>query len=323
MLDAPPLENIRSQLHGSANSRLRCESLMTSAHLPRQASATLDLNSCSQPSDFDHSRATAGLAAGPSHRPVSGSMASTSYLQPLQVNNLQHVSSSPSQPPPSYVIELDDDSPLPMRHQQHSSLFSSSRHQNSRHQNSRHQNSSLQHQNSGNLVDLTGSPPVTRLPTRQPSSKIDLDSIGSGSLRCSSSNLGSQQPRNIRPPQQHQQQAQRSRPRQRAGDSVSSRSLHGNMGALQPGRLGSCTADSSGAPNSMFSHEAGDFLDVSGLRSSQRGGNSSLSSLQSTHRSSIAAPRGHGAHTNEQRSFLVLHQSCLVEPLLPDSHKSY
>ena len=295
MLDAPPLENIRSSLYGRANSLPRCERLVTSAHLPSEASATLDLNSSSQPSDFRHSRATASLAAGPSHRQLSCGMASTSYLWPQQVNSLQHVPSSSSQPPPSSVIELDDDSPLPMRHQQHSNMFSSSTHQNSR----------LQHQNSGNLVDLTGSPPVTRFPIRQPSNTIDLDSIGSSSLRRSSSDLESQQARHIKPRQQRrQQQAQRPYPGHRAN--VSSSSLNGDMGALQPGRLGSCAAKSSGATNSMFSHEAGDFLDISGLRSSQLGGNSSSSSLQPTHRSSIGASRGHGVHTNEQRSVFVL-----------------
>lgn len=296
MLDAPPLENIRSSLYGRANFLPRCERLVTSAHLPSEASGTLDLNSSSQPSDFCHSRATASLAAGPSHRQLSCGMASTSYLWPQQDNSLQHVPSSSSQPPPSSVIELDDDSPLPMRHQQHSNMFSSSRHQNSR----------LQHQNSGNLVDLTGSPPVTRFPIRQPSNRIDLDSIGSGSLRRSSSDLESQQARHIKSRQQRrQQQAQRPCPGHRAGDSVFSSSLYGNMGALQPGRLGSCAAESSGATNSMSSHEAGDFLDISGLWSSQLGGNNSSSSLQPTHRSSIGASRGHGVHTNEQRSVFV------------------
>ena len=301
MLDAPPLENIRSSLYDRPNSLSRSESLVTSAHLPRQASATLDLNS-SQPSDFNDSRATAGLEASPSHRQLSGNMASTSYLRPVQVNNQQPVSSSTSQPPASYVIELDDDSPLPMRHQQHSNMFSSSR----------HQHSSLQQHKSANLVDLTGSPPVTRLPIRQPSNRIDLDSIGSGSLRRSSSDLGNQQTRNTRLQQQHQQQAQRSRPEHRAGDSVSSHSLYGNMGALQPGRLRSCAADSSGALNSMFSHEAGDFLDISGLQSSPRARNSSSSSLQPTHRSSIATSRGHGVPMNEQRSALVCIKHALI-----------
>lgn len=289
MLDAPPLENSASLLYGRANCLPRSESLVTSAHCPRQASATLDLNCSSHLSDFGDSRATAGLEAGPSHRQLSGGMASTSYLRPVQVHNQRHLSSSSSQPPASYVIELDDDSPLPTRHQQHSNMFSSSR----------HQNSSLQHRNSGNLVDLTGSPPVTRLPSRQPSNRIHLESIGSGSLRRSSSDLRNQQTRNIRPQQQCQQQAPRSRP---AGDSISSHSLYGNMGALQPGRLGSCAAESSGALNSMFSHEAGDFLDISGLQSSQHGRNSSSSSLEPTHGSSIAASRGHEVHTNEQRS---------------------
>lgn len=291
MLDAPPLQTSRTSLYGRANFLPRSESLVTS-QLPRQASATLDLNSSSQPSESDHSRTIVSLAAGPSHRQLSGETASTSYLRPVQVNNLQHISSSSSQPPPSYIIELDDDSPLPMRHQQPSNMFLSSR----------HRNSNLQLHTSGNLVDLTGSPPLTRLPIRQPSNRIDLDSIGSGSLRRSSSDLGSQQTRNIRLHQQRQQQAQGSHPGHRAGDSVSSNCLYGNMGALQPGTFGSCANDSSAAPNSMCSHEAGDFLEISGLQSSQRWGNSSSSSLQPTHRSSVATAQGHAVPTIEQRS---------------------
>lgn len=280
MLDAPPLEDNRPTLYGRSNPLSLSE---TAADLPRQTSTTLDLNGSDQSSNLDHSR-----AAGPLQRQLSGSMASTSYLRPVQVTNLQHGSLSSSQLP-SYVIELDDDSPLPMRHHQHSHTLSHNR---------RH-NISMQHQNSGNLVDLTGSPSVTRLPVRQSSNRVDLDSIGSGPLSRSSSNLASRQTKSNRS-QQRQQQPQSSGARHRADNSVSASSIYGDMGDLQPGRLGN---DASGA-NSMFSHEVGDFLDISGLHSGRHGGNST-SSLQPVQRSNVAS-RGYGAPTNERRSAVLL-----------------
>lgn len=288
MLDAPPLENNRPTLYGRFNALPHSE---TAADLPRRTSLTLDLNGSDQSSNLDHSRAIAGSAAGPLQRQLSGSAATTSYLRPVQVTNLQHGSSSSSQQP-SYVIELDDDSPLPMRHHQRSHTLS----------NNRHHNTSMQHQNSGNLVDLTGSPSVTRLPIAQSSNRVDLDSIGSGSLSRSSSNPASRQTKANRA-QEREQQPQSSGARHRAGDSIFSSSIYGDMGALQPGRLGSCANDTSGA-NSMFSHEAGDFLDISGLHSIRHGGNNT-SSLQAVHRSN-AASRGYGAATNERRSAVCL-----------------
>ena len=295
MLDAPPLEDNRSTLYGRSNALPLPE---PAADLPRQTSTTVDLNGSDQLSNLDCSRAVADLAARPLQRQMSGSTASTSYLRPVQVTNLRHGSLSSSQPPSPYVIELDDDSPLPMRHHQHSRTLS----------NNRRHNISMQHQNSGNLVDLTGSPSVTRLPVRQSSNRVDLDSIGSGSLSRSSSNLASRQNKTNRP-QQRQQQQQSSGARHRAGDSVPASSIYGDMSALQPGRLGSCANDTSGV-NSMFSDEVGDFLDISGLHSSRHGRNSA-SSLQPVHRSNVA-PRGHGAPTNERRSavFLLTVDTC-------------
>ena len=301
MLDAPPLENNRSALYGRPNTLPLPE---TAADLPRQTSTTLDLNGGGQSYNVDHHRAIPASAAGPLQRQLSGSMASTSYLRPVQVTNLQQGSSSSSQPSSSYVIELDDDSPLPMRHHQHPHTFS----------NNRRHNISMRHQDSGNLVDLTGSPSVTRLPVRQSSNRVDLDSIGSGSLSRSSSNLASRQTKANRP-QQRQQQPQSSGARHRAGNSVSASSIYGDNGALQPGRLGLCANDTSGA-NSMFSHEAGDFLDISGLHSSRHGGNSA-SSHQPVHRSNLPST-GYGAATNERRSaaFLLTVDRCTSQQVL-------
>ena len=298
MLNAPPLENSRSFLYGRANSLPRSESLVTTEHLPRKTSGKFDPSSSSRAPDFDrfstYRASPAGLAAAPSQRQLSGGMASTSYLQPVQINGQQHSSSVFSQPLSSHVIELDDDSPLPMRrrHQRHANTFSSSR----------HHNGNLQHQNSGSLVDLTGSPPVVRPPIRHSSNRIDLDSIGSGSLRRSSSDLGNQHTRDARPQQQRQQQAQSSGLRHTACDAASAPSLYRNTDGLQCGRLGSHANDTSGASNSMFSHDTGDFLDVSGLQLRQYERNNTSSSLRPIHRSSVTSPRGHEVLTHERRS---------------------
>lgn len=248
MLDAPPLEYSRSSLYGRGNSLPHSESL-TSSHLP----------------------------AASSQRQLSGDMASTSYLQPVHVIGVQHGSSSAAQPSSPYIIEVDDDSPLPMRRRPQATTLCNSRHCCC--------SSNLHSQNSGNLVDLTGETPSSaQLPVRHP---IDLDSIGSGSLGRTSSELG-QQPSVLR-----QQQAQRSGPRRPAGNSASARSLCANMGASQSGRLGVYANGSSSAADSIY-NEAGDFLDITGLQSSQHGSFGRSPSRQPAHRSTVVSSQGRG-----------------------------
>ncbi|KAL3141100.1 hypothetical protein ABBQ38_003455 [Trebouxia sp. C0009 RCD-2024] len=275
MMDAPPLDYGRSSLHGRANSFPRSGSF-TAAQLPALTSAAFGLDISCQPSDLERSsdyRAPPSCVAGASsQRQRSGDMASTSYLQPVRVNGMQHGSSSVSQPSSPYIIEVDDDSLLPMqRRPQADTLFTS-----------RHHSSNLEPQNSGNLVDLTGeSPSAAQLPIRHP---IDLESIGSGSLRRTSCELGKQQNLPRHP------QNRRSGHRHTADNSVSART---HMGASEPGRLGVYANGSSTAADSIC-HQVGDYLDITGLQSRQHRPVRSSSSLQPAHRSSVINSPGHG-----------------------------
>lgn len=301
MLDAPPLEYSRSSLYGRGNSLPHSESL-TSSHLPG-TSATFDLNSSRQTSDFEcctnhfSERLCLYVAAASSQRQLSGDMASTSYLQPVHVIGVQHGSSSAAQPSSPYIIEVDDDSPLPMRRRPQATTLCNSRHCCC--------SSNLHSQNSGNLVDLTGETPSSaQLPVRHP---IDLDSIGSGSLGRTSSELG-QQPSVLR-----QQQAQRSGPRRPAGNSASARSLCANMGASQSGRLGVYANGSSSAADSIY-NEAGDFLDITGLQSSQHGSFGRSPSRQPAHRSTVVSSQGRGDLEAMHQQRLASFHVALVRP---------
>lgn len=274
-MDAPPLDYGRSSLHGRANSLPRSGSF-PSTQLPARTSAAFGLNSSCQSADLERSsdyRVTPSFVAAASlQRQRSGDMASTSYLQPVRINDMQHGSSSASQPSSPYIIEVDDDSPLPMRRRsQADTLFTS-----------RHHSSNLETQNSNNLVDLTGeSPLAAQLPIRHP---IDLDSIGSGSLRRTSSELGKQQGL------ARHRLNQRSGPRHTAGNNVAART---HMGASEPGRLGTYPNGSSTAADSMC-HQVGDYLDITGLQSRQHRTVGSSLSLQPAYRSSVINSQGHG-----------------------------
>ena len=270
MLDAPPLENRRSSTYDRTDAFQLYESMLQSGSLPRHSSsgsANFDLANGSQPSaagDSDaYRQSSTGMTAFPSQRQFSGGTASMSYLQPVRVSSQQPVSSS-SQVAVPQVIDIDDDSPLPIRHRMQHNAFNGNE----------LLHGDFEHQNSGSPVDLTGeSPPVTRLPVRHHSNRINLESIGSGPLQQSSSEVGNQQNRNHTTQQHRRQQAGSGQ--MRVSDSTSSRSLYSNSDALQPGRLGSYATQRSEAPSNVFSQEAGDFLDISGLQSSQvrRGSN--------------------------------------------------
>lgn len=294
MLDAPPLQNSNSSLYDRASSFRLSDSILDSGSLPRHSSAssaaTFDSASGSRPlaagnSDAYTQRST-GMTALPSQRQLSGGTASTSYLQPVRVSSQQPVSSS-SQVAIPQVIDVDDDSPLSIRHRmQHNVSNSTASH-----------HVDFEQQNSGGLVDLTGeSPPVTHLPVRHHRNRINLESIGSGPLRQGSSELGNQQNRN-RTTQQHCRQ-QAGSGQMQVSNRTSSHSLYSNSDSLPPGRLGSYATDRPRASSNVLSQEAGDFLDISGLQSSQLRRDSNR---QPTHRRRAASSQDLGSLLQQPR----------------------
>ena len=239
MLDAPPLEN------------------STSSHTARASLHPPDRNHThtAQPSSLYSPEPTSETAR--SSRQLSGALASTSYLQPVHVGSLQRVTST-SQPAASQVIDLDDGSPLPLRHRRQANAFGSGA----------LAEGALHTQHSGGLVDLTGeSPPVDRLPVRHPSHRVKLESIGNGSLRRTSSDLGKQPNRS----QRMQQQPAQGPAQHHTSSRTSSRNVRNSSGFSQNDRLAAHGTDHSGESGSGLSHQVGDFLDISGLQSSQLG----------------------------------------------------
>ncbi len=257
MLDAPPLDSSRRSGSNIFMSLMRSGSLPDSESLDRQVSAdsaaTLDSASNSEPylSSHPNGLRISTRAAIP-QRQHSDKMASSVADPPPR--HLQHRSSL-NQPSSPQVIDLDDDSPLPMRQRGQANSAA----------NSRLQVNASDRQNGGCLVDLTGeSPPVARLPTRRPTNRVNLESIGSHLLRSTSSDLGSRQ-HSLQNTWQNQT-AQASRPRHPSGSFPSSTSLYdsGTSHDLQAG-FPSSSANPSAASrmHGVYSHEAGDFLDLS------------------------------------------------------------
>ncbi|DBA69694.1 TPA: hypothetical protein ACH3X2_012629 [Trebouxia sp. C0005] len=256
MLDAPPLDSSRR----SGNifmSLMRSGSLPDSESLDRQVSAdsaaTLDSASNSEPylSSHPNGLRISTRAAIP-QRQHSGKMASSVADPPSR--HLQHRSSL-NQPSSPQVINLDDDSPLPLR--QRGQAISAA--------NNRLQVNASDRQDGGCLVDLTGeSPPVAWLPTRRPTNRVNLEGIGSHLLRSTSSHLGSRQ-HSLQNSWQNQP-APASRPRHPSCSFPSSTSLYdsGTSHDLHAG-FPSSSADPSAASrmHAVYSHEAGDFLDLS------------------------------------------------------------
>ena len=280
MLDAPPLDSSRRSVFMSL---MRSGSLPDAESSERQVSAdsaaTLDSASNSEPYLFSHPNVLRiSTRAALPQRQHSGSLAS-SLADPLP-RHLQHRSSL-NQPSSPQVIDLDD-SPLPMRQRGQANSAASSR----------SQVIASKQQNGGCLVDLTGeSPPVARLPTRRPTNRITLESIGSHPLRSTSSDLGSRQ-HSLQNTWQNQP-VQASRPRHPASSSPSNTSIYDSHN-LQSG-FPSSSANPSAASrmHGVHSHEAGDFLDLSRWQSGpfgservEREGSRSWSGLNaSSHRS--------------------------------------
>ncbi len=257
MLDAPPLDSSRRSGTNIFMSLMRSGSLPDSESLDRQVSAdsaaTLDSASNSAPYMSSHPNGLriATRAAIP-QRQHSDKMASSVANPPPR--HLQHRSSL-NQPSSPQVIDLDDNSPLPMRQRGQANSAA----------NSRLQVNASDRQNGGCLVDLTGeSPPVARLPTRRPTNRVNLESIGSHLLRSTSSDLGSRQ-HSLQNSWQNQP-AQAPRPRHPSCSFPSSTSLYdsGTSHDLQSGfPTSSANTSAASRMNGVYSHEAGDFLDLS------------------------------------------------------------
>lgn len=257
MLDAPPLESSRRSGFNRVMSLMRSGSLPGSESLDRQVSAdsaaTLDSASNSEPYMSSHPDALRiSTRAAVPQRQHSDNLASSIADPPPR--RLQHRLSL-NQPSSPQVIDLDDDSPLPMRQRGQAKSAA----------NSRLQVNASDRQAGGCLVDLTGeSPPVARLPTRRPNNRVNLESIGSHLLQSTSSDLGSRQ-HSLQNTWQNQP-TQASRPRHPLCSFPSSTSLYdsGTLHDLQSG-FPSSSADTSAASrmNGVYSHEAGDFLDLS------------------------------------------------------------
>jgi len=252
MLDAPPLGSSRRSASDIIMSLMHSGSLPDSESLDRQMSAnsaaTLDSASNSEPylSSHPNGLRISTRAAIP-QRQRSDKIASSVADPPPR--HLQHRSSL-NQPSSPQVIDLDDDSPLPMRQQRQANSAA----------NSRLQVNASDRQNGSCLVDLTGeSPPVARIPTRRPINRVNLESIGSHLLRSTSSDLGSHQHSLQNTLQNQPVQASRRR-------HPSSTSLYdsGTSHDLQSGFPSSAANPSAASRmHGAYSHEAGDFLDLS------------------------------------------------------------
>ncbi|DBB01217.1 TPA: hypothetical protein ACH3X1_001091 [Trebouxia sp. C0004] len=298
MLDAPPLDS--SRRCNRFMSLLRSGSLSDGESLDRQMSAdsaaTLDSASNSEPYMSSHPNGlTISTRAAVPQRQHSGNLASSiAYPPPRRLQQR----SSLNQPSSPQVIDLDDDSPLPMRQRGQANSAA----------NSGLQVNASNRQDGGCLVDLTGeSPPVARLPTRRPNNKVDLESIGSHLLRSTFSDQGSRQH------SQHtwqNQPTQATRPRHPSGSFPSITSLYDSRPShdLQSG-FPSSSANTSIASqmNGAYSHEAGDFLDLSRWHSGpfgsgrvDLGGSSRLGVNASSHRSSSQHHRNGDARTSQR-----------------------
>ncbi len=252
MLDAPPLGSSRRSASDIIMSLMRSGSLPDSESLDRQMSAnsaaTLDSASNSEPYVSSHPNGLRiSTRAAIPQRQHSDKIASSVADPPPR--HLQHRTSL-NQPSSPQVIDLDDDSPLPMRQRRQANSAA----------NSRLQVNTSDRQNGSCLVDLTGdSPPVARLPIRRPINRVNLESIGTHLLQSTSSDLGSRQ--HSLQNSLHNQPVQASRRRH-----PSSTSLYdsGTPHDLQSG-FPSSSANPSAASrmHGTYSHEAGDFLDLS------------------------------------------------------------
>lgn len=294
MLDAPPLDSSRRSVFMSL---MRSGSLPDAESSERQVSAdsaaTLDSASNSEPYLSSHPNVLRiSTRAALPQRQHSGSLAS-SLADPLP-RHLQHRSSL-NQPSSPQVIDLDD-SPLPMRQRGQANSAASSR----------SQVIASDQQNGGCLVDLTGeSPPVARLPTRRPTNRVTLESIGSHPLRSTSSDLGSRQ-HSLQNTWQNQP-VQASRPRHPASSSPFNTSIYDSHN-LQSG-FPSSSANPSAASrmHGVHSHEAGDFLDLSRWQSGpfgservEREGSRSWSGVNaSSHRSTCEYHRNGDARKGQ------------------------
>ncbi len=284
---------------------MRSGSLSGAASLDRQRSmdsaATLESDSNSEPYSMPQPTSHLTISTRPTgslaQRRSSGGLASTSYEQPLASNRLQH-SSSLNQPLSSQVIELDDDSPLPMRQRGQANLAG----------NSRMQFNAPDRQNSSTLVDLTGeSPPVARLPSRRPTNRVNLESIGSHLLRSSSSDLGARH--RALPLTANQQPSQRTSSRY---PSSTSRYSNGNLYGQPPDWPSSTAAHASGLCNDNFSCEAGDFLDLNRLYPSQLGSGNERPDLQRSR-------RGHPADISSRSDPSQQHRYCIISDSTADA----
>ena len=184
MLDAAPLPNGFSG-HNRVVSLMHSGIMPGPTSLDRQASANsgATFDSGSEPYSVPRINGL-HVSTRPSHtrtqRQFSGDLASTSYNQPPAANRLPR-NFSLNQHSASQVIDLDDDSPLPMRQ----------RGQRNPVGNRQLQAGSFDQEDS--FVDLTGeSPPVAHGLSR-PANRVQLDSIGSHLLRSTSSDLESHQ----------------------------------------------------------------------------------------------------------------------------------
>ena len=255
MLDAPPLDSSRRSGSNIFMSLMRSGSLPDSEPLDRQVdgAATLDSASTSEPYMSSHPNGLKISTRAAIPRRQHGDKMASSVADPPP-RHLQHRSSL-NQPSSPQVIDLDDDSPLPMRQRGQANSAANSR---------LHVNAS-DRQNGGCLVDLTGeSPPVARLPTRRPTNRVNLESIGSHLLRSTSSDLGRRQ-HSLQNTWQNQP-AQALRPRHPSCSFPSNTSLYdsGTSHDLQSGfPTSSANTSAASRTNGAYSHEAGDFLDLS------------------------------------------------------------
>ena len=224
--------------------------------LDRQASANsgATFNSGSEPYSVPR---TNGLhvSTRPSHtrtqRQFSGDLTSTSYAQPPAANRLPR-NFSLNQQSAFQVIDLDDDSPLPMRQRGQSNPVG----------NRQLQAGSFDQEDS--FVDLTGeSPPVAHVPISRPANRVQLDSIGSHLLRSTSSDLESRQ--------QSSQHAQQRRPihmsnsRHTSSNHSLGPTVDDGLYGLQSGSIANAS------PDECFDNEAAGYLDVHSSYPSQIG----------------------------------------------------
>ncbi len=252
MLDAPPLGSSRRSASDIIMSLMRSGSLPESESLDRQVSAnsaaTLDSASNSEPYMSSHPNGLriSTRAAIPQRQHSDKTRSSVADPQP---RHLQH-SSSLNHPSSPQVIDLDDDSPLPMRQKRPANSAA----------NSRLQVSASDQQNGSCLVDLTGeSPPVARLPTRRPINRVNLESIGSHLLRSTSSDLVSRQ--HCLQNTLQNQPVQASRRRHPSSTSLYDSGTSHDLQSEYPSS--SANPSSASRMHGAYSHEAGDFLDLS------------------------------------------------------------